>query len=138
MDKKILVIEDDPSTSRLVEYTLRHHGYQLIMTTNGTEGLKKARSEGPDVVILDMMLPDIDGFEICRRLRAETSTANISILMFSARAQETDKDDGLKAGADDYLTKPAPYTEIIARVEKLIAKKNGGVVYPEKSSDSTN
>ena len=138
MAKKILVIEDDPSTSRLVEYTLRHHGYQVITATNGLEGVKKAHSEVPDLVILDVMLPGMDGFEICRRLRAEPSTAPVSILVFSARAQETDKDTAIKAGADDYLTKPASHAEIIARVERLIAKKSSTIPFQGKVSKKEN
>ena len=86
MDKKIPVIEDDPSTSRLLEYSLQRFGYQVIITTSGLEGLKKARAEAPDMVMMDVMLPGIDGFELCRRLRAEAKTAGISILIFSARA----------------------------------------------------
>src|SRR4030042_1748400 len=124
MEKKILVIEDDPATSRLVDYSLRHEGYQVIAASNGLEGLRKARSESPDMVILDVMLPGMDGFEICHRLRSEPATAQLPILMFSAKAQEIDKDTGIKVGADDSLTKPSPPAEIVSRVEKLLAKKN--------------
>ncbi len=125
MDKKILVIEDDPSTSRLLEYALRYRGYKVIAAPNGLEGIKKIQSEAPDLVILDVMLPGVNGYEICRRLRSEPATASTAILIFSARAQESDKDIGIRMGADDYLTKPAAHTEIVAKVEKLLAKKNG-------------
>ena len=134
MDKKILVIEDDPATSRLVDYSLRHHGYHVITAMNGLDGVRKARSESPDMVILDVMLPGMDGFEICHRLRADPATANLPILMFSAKAQEIDKDTGIKVGADDYLIKPSPPAEIVARVEKLLAKKNGTATFQEKVS----
>ncbi len=134
MDTKILIIEDDPATSRLVDYSLRHQGYQVITASNGLEGVRKAQKESPDLVILDVMLPGIDGFEICHRLREDPATANMPILMFSAKAQEIDKDTGMKVGADDYLTKPSPPAEIIARVEKLLAKKNKKTTVQEKVS----
>ncbi|OGO01787.1 MAG: hypothetical protein A2Y90_05205 [Chloroflexi bacterium RBG_13_52_12] len=134
MDKKILVIEDDPATSRLVDYSLRHQGYEVITSSNGLEGIRKAHSESPDLVILDVMLPGMDGYEICHRLRSEPATSRLLILMFSAKAQEIDRDTGIKVGADDYLTKPAAPAEIVARVEKLLAKKNGGVSFQEKVS----
>ena len=123
MEKKILVIEDDPATSRLVDYSLRHEGYQVFTASNGLEGIRKAHDEAPDLIILDVMLPGMDGFEICHRLRSEPDTANLPILMFSAKAQEIDRDTGLKVGADDYLSKPAAPTDIVSHVENLLAKK---------------
>ncbi len=123
MEKKILVIEDDPATSRLVDYTLRHEGHQVITAANGLEGLRRARNDRPDLVILDVMLPGLDGFEICHRLRAEPATAKLPILMFSAKAQEIDKTTGLKVGADDYLSKPAAPAEIVSRVARLLGRK---------------
>jgi two-component system alkaline phosphatase synthesis response regulator PhoP len=134
MEKKILVIEDDPATSRLVDYTLRHEGYQVITAFNGLEGIRKATNEAPDLVILDVMLPGMDGFEICHRLRAEAATAHLPILMFSAKAQEIDKNTGIKVGADDYLSKPADPAEIVKRVGKLLAQKKGATVPREQVS----
>jgi two-component system alkaline phosphatase synthesis response regulator PhoP len=132
MDKKILVIEDDPATSRLVDYTLRHEGYQILTASNGLEGIRKAHDEKPDLIILDVMLPGMDGFEICHRLRSEPDTAQMPILMFSAKAQEIDKDTGLKVGADDYLAKPADPAEVVNRVEKLLAQKKQAAPAQEK------
>ncbi len=123
MAKKILIIEDDPAISRLVDYTLRHEGYEIITASNGVEGINKAHKEAPDVIILDVMLPGMDGFEVCHRLRAEPDTASVLILMFSAKAQEIDKSTGIKVGADDYLPKPAAPAEIVRRVSILLAKK---------------
>ena len=134
MAKKILVIEDDPAISRLVDYSLRHEGYEVVSALNGLEGIRKAHNEGPDLIILDVMLPGMDGFEICHRLRAEPDTAQLPILMFSAKAQEIDKDTGLKVGADDYLPKPAAPAEIINRVEALLAKKKRAAPSEEKVS----
>jgi two-component system alkaline phosphatase synthesis response regulator PhoP len=134
MTKKILVIEDDPAISRLVDYSLRHEGFEVISASNGLEGIRKAHNDGPDLVILDVMLPGMDGFEICHRLRAETDTAQLPILMFSAKAQDIDKDTGLKVGADDYLPKPAAPAEIISHVEALLAKKKRAIPTQEKVS----
>ena len=125
MNKKILVIEDDPASLRLMQYTLGHGGYEVLTALNGMEGLKKAQSEEPDLVILDIMLPGIDGFEICHRLRAEPQTAQLPIIMLSGKAREVDKETGLKVGADDYLIKPASPSEIIDKVESLLAQKIG-------------
>jgi len=123
MDKKILVIEDDPASLRLMVYTLQHEGYQVITAANGLEGLRKALKEKPDLLILDVMLPGIDGFEVCHRLRAEPQTAHLPILMLSGKAQETDKATGLKVGADDYITKPVTPSETASRVRTLLAQK---------------
>lgn len=120
MGAKILIIEDDPATSRLVTYTLSHQGYEVITAANGLEGIRKARQEAPDLVILDVMLPGIDGFEICNRLRSEPATEKMLILMFSAKSQEIDKETGIKVGADDYLAKPAAPADIISHVEALL------------------
>ena len=132
MGKKILIIEDDPATQRLVEYSLKQEGYQIITAFNGLEGIRKALGESPDLIILDVMLPGLDGFEICYRLRSEPTTANLPILMFSAKAQEIDKDTGIKVGADDYLTKPSAPADIVNRVEKLLTRKKSGVTSREK------
>jgi two-component system alkaline phosphatase synthesis response regulator PhoP len=134
MAKKILVIEDDPATSRLVEYSLRHEGYEVTTAFNGLEGIKKAKYEAPDLVILDVMLPGLDGFEICHRLKEEPATAGLPILMFSAKAQEIDKNTGLKVGADDYLSKPAAPAEIVGRVHLLLVPKKSSAPPPEKVS----
>ena len=134
MAKKILIIEDDPAISRLVDYSLRHEGYEVITATNGLEGIRKAHNEAPDLIILDVMLPGMDGFEICHRLRSEPDTAQLLILMFSAKAQEIDKNTGLKVGADDYLPKPAAPAEIVSRVAKLLANKKSITTAEEKVS----
>jgi DNA-binding response OmpR family regulator len=132
MAKKILVIEDDPAISRLVDYTLRHEGYEVVTAVNGLEGIRKAHQETPDLVILDVMLPGMDGFEICHQLRSKPDTAQLPILMFSAKAQEADKKTGLKVGADDYLPKPTAPAEIVSRVAKLLAKKGSASTAEEK------
>jgi DNA-binding response OmpR family regulator len=132
MNKKVLVIEDDPSASQLMVYTLEPKGYQVITALDGLEGLKKARDEGPDLIILDIMLPGLDGYEVCQRLRREPETAGLPILMISAKARQDDKDTGINVGGDDYLTKPVKPSEILAKVQTLLAGKSK-VVYQESS-----
>ena len=123
MPKKILVVEDDPSAARLVGYTLEHEGYQVVTATNGPEGLRRAQEEEPDLLILDVMLPGLDGFEVCHRLRDGPRTACLPILMLSAKAQEMDKTTAAKVGADRYLVKPADPAELLTTVECLLADR---------------
>jgi len=111
---------------RLIEYTLKQRGYQVMTTRNGLEGIITAQKEEPDLIILDIMLPGIDGFEVCKRLRTGTQTARIPILVISAKIQKEDINTGFRAGADDYLCKPASPSEIITRVENLLGKKSSG------------
>jgi len=129
VNKKILVIEDDPSALRLIKYTLQQEGYEVLTVPDGLKGLRKARSEPPDLIIIDIMLPGIDGFEVCHRLRVEPQTARLPILMVSAKSREIDKATGLAVGANDYISKPADPSEIIRRVEGLLAGKTA--VRPE-------
>ena len=126
MKKRILLVEDDPGATRLVGYTLEQEGYEVLTAPNGVEGLRKAREEEPDLLILDVMLPGLDGFELCRRLRADAQTAGLPVLMLSAKAQEIDRATGLKMGADAYLTKPADPSVIVSEVESLLAQKSVG------------
>ena len=123
MNRKILVVEDDPSALRLVGYTLEQEGYQVITASDGLEGVRKARDEHPDLIILDIMLPGLDGYEVCQQLRKEPETAKLPILMLSAKAREIDKATGLKIGADDYLTKPADPSTIVAKVKALLTSR---------------
>lgn len=122
MAVRILVVEDNPSSRRLVCYTLERAGYQVLSASNGVEGLRIAQEEKPDLLVLDVMLPGLDGFEVCHRLRADPQTAGLPILMLSAKAQDADISIGLRLGADDYLTKPADPLEIAQRVANLLAK----------------
>jgi CheY-like chemotaxis protein/cellulose biosynthesis protein BcsQ len=126
MTKKILIIEDDPMALRLTEYALKQRGYQVLTTCNGLEGIITAQKETPDLVILDIMLPGIDGFEVCQRLRAGVQTAPIPILIISGKTRQEDIAIGFKAGANDYLTKPATPATIIERVERLLTHKLSG------------
>ena len=119
-NKKILVIEDNPSALRLMVYTLEKKSYQVITASDGLGGLRKARDEHPGLIILDIMLPGLDGYEVCRQLRQKPETATLPILLLSAKAHQDDKDIGLRVGANDYLTKPVDPSTIVAKVETLL------------------
>lgn len=137
MNRRILVIEDDPAGLRLVGYTLKKQGYEVVTASNGLEGLKKAREEGPDLVILDLMLPGVDGFEICHRLRTEPQTARLPILVLSGKTGEADRDTALKVGANAYLVKPASPSEVIKQVESLLARKAAPGQHADDGSQPT-
>ncbi len=117
---KILIVDDNLSVLRLLEHTLTKEGYEIITAKNGIEGLKMAAEEAPDLTILDVMLPGMDGFEVCHRLRGEAKTVNIPVLMLSAKGQPVDRETGLRVGADEYLTKPVERLQLLDNVQKLI------------------
>jgi DNA-binding response OmpR family regulator len=116
---KVLVIEDERTLVETLDYSLSRQGYTVFTATEGRAALELARKETPDLVVLDIMLPGLDGFEICRILRQETS---VPILMLTARTEEVDKIVGLEVGADDYLTKPFSMRELTARVKALLRR----------------
>ena len=122
MAEKILIIDDDLDTLRLVGLMLQRQGYQISAATNGQQGLDKAFEEDPDLILLDVMMPDMDGYEVTRRLRQNPSTVETPILMFTAKTQLDDKVIGFEVGANDYLTKPTHPTELQARVKALLAR----------------
>lgn len=115
----ILVVEDDLTLLETLEYNLSGEGYQVITAADGLTALEIARQEQPDLIVLDLMLPRLDGFEVCRILRRETS---VPILMLTARTEEVDRVVGLEVGADDYLTKPFSMRELLARVKALLRR----------------
>jgi pilus assembly protein CpaE len=122
MSEKILIIDDDLDTLRLVGLMLQRQGYQISAATNGQQGLDKAFDEDPDLILLDIMMPDMDGYEVTRRLRSNPSTTETPILMFTAKTQMNDKVIGFEVGANDYLTKPTHPSELQARVKALLAR----------------
>ncbi len=111
---KVLVVEDEPSLVETLEYNLVRQGYQVRTATDGLQALEMARQEEPDLIVLDVMLPGLDGFEVCRILRQES---NVPILMLTARSDEVDRVVGLEMGADDYLAKPFSMRELMARIK---------------------
>jgi DNA-binding response OmpR family regulator len=120
--KKVLVVDDELQTVKLIGLVLQRRGYEIVAASLGTQGLAKAQAEDPDLIVLDVMMPDMNGFEVCRRLRADPATAGIPIIMFTARTMVDDKVTGFQAGADDYLTKPVHPDELATRVEALLAR----------------
>jgi CheY-like chemotaxis protein/MinD-like ATPase involved in chromosome partitioning or flagellar assembly len=122
MAEKILIIDDDLDTLRLVGLMLQRQGYQITAATNGQQGLEKAFEEKPDLILLDIMMPDMDGYEVARRLRAKPETVDTPILMFTAKTQLDDKVAGFEVGADDYLTKPTHPSELQSHVKALLAR----------------
>lgn len=122
MAEKILIVDDDVQTLRLVGLMLERQGYKIIAANNGTQALQMAKTEHPDVIILDVMMPDLDGYEVSRRLRKDPETANIPILMFTAKSQVDDKISGYESGADDYLTKPIHPAELTAHLRALLSR----------------
>ncbi|MCC7117239.1 MAG: response regulator [Anaerolineales bacterium] len=122
MAEKILIVDDDLDTLRLVGLMLQKVGYQISAASNGEQGLAKAFEERPDLILLDVMMPDIDGYEVTKRLRKNPATSSIPILMFTAMTQLDDKVSGFEVGADDYLTKPTHPTELQNHVKALLAR----------------
>jgi len=122
MAEKILIIDDDLDTLRLVGLMLQRQGYQIAAATNGQQGLEKALTDTPNLILLDIMMPEMDGYEVARRLRANPQTVNIPIMMFTAKTQLDDKVAGFEVGADDYLTKPTHPSELQSHVKALLAR----------------
>jgi DNA-binding response OmpR family regulator len=122
MAEKILIVDDDVDTLRLVGLMLERQGYEIRTASNGAQALVSAKAEHPDLIVLDIMMPDMDGFEVTRRLRADPGTAGIPIAMFTAKGQLEDKVAGYDAGVDEYLTKPIHPAELNARIKALMTR----------------
>lgn len=119
MDARILVVEDDPSIRELTQRGLRAAGFDVLTAATGDEGLQRFRTDAPDAVVLDVMLPGLDGFELCRAIRAESS---VPVVMLTARSDTIDVVVGLESGADDYVTKPFEMPELVARVRASLRR----------------
>ncbi len=122
MERTILVVEDDSALRDTIAYNLRGEGYVVLTAADGITALEIARQNPVSLVLLDLMLPRLDGLDVCRQLRTKTETANTPILMLTARGEETDKVIGLELGADDYVTKPFSWKELRARVRALLRR----------------
>ncbi len=134
MAEKILIVDDDVDTLRLVGLMLQKIGYQIIAASNGEQGLAKAFEERPDLILLDVMMPDMDGYEVTRRLRKNPATASTPILMFTAKTQLDDKVVGFEVGADDYLTKPTHPTELQSHIKALLSRSPKGELVEVKTA----
>ena len=122
MKEKILIVEDEKDIVKMLEYNLKKEGFRVIDARDGEDALDLAMREYPDLILLDLMLPGIDGLEVCRALKKETKTASIPIIMLTAKSQESDKVVGLELGADDYITKPFSVRELLARIKAVLRR----------------
>ena len=120
---RIVVIEDEPDIVEVIAYNLTREGFAVSSALNGEEGLRKVRKESPDLVLLDLMLPGIDGFEVCRQLKGTEGTSHIPIVVVSAKGEEADIVTGLELGADDYITKPFSPKVLVARVRAVLRRR---------------
>ena len=119
---RILVAEDDPDIGNLLDHYLRKAGFVATIVTSGRDVMPQVKHETPDLVVLDLMLPGLDGLQVCRAIRADPNTAAIPIIMLTAKAEESDRIVGLELGADDYITKPFSPNEVVARVRALLRR----------------
>jgi len=122
MEEKILIIEDEKDIAKLLDYNLKKEGYRTVLAHEGFASALLAAKERPHLIILDLMLPGLDGLEVCRRLKADAKTASIPIIMLTAKGEVSDKVVGLEMGADDYVTKPFSVKELISRVKAVLRR----------------
>src|ERR1700676_3434504 len=123
--QRILIIEDERALTKVLAYNLQREGYEVTVAHDGVEGLRRAQDNPPDLVILDLMLPGMDGLDVCRELRAGEATRPIPILMLTAKAEETDQVVGFSLGADDYVTKPFSVKVLLQRIKALHRRAEG-------------
>lgn len=131
MARTILVIDDEPDMVRLLDYALTKANYLVIRAGDGEAGLAAARKHAPDLILLDVMMPGMDGLDVCRRLKADPLTASALVLMLTAKAEEGDRVLGLELGADDYVAKPFAMKELLARIKALLRRAEAPVVAAE-------
>ena len=122
MKKKILIVEDDADISEVIQYNLEKENFQTVCVSNGEEVSQVVQKEKPHLMVLDLMLPGMDGLEVCQSIREDKKFAHLPIIMLTAKSQETDKIVGLELGADDYMTKPFSPRELIARIKALLRR----------------
>ena len=122
MQKKILIVDDDPDQREVIRSSLKEAGFEISTATNGVEGLEKARSESPDLIILDVMMPKMDGFAVCVTLREDDATASIPILMLTGLCSYISQLTGFESGATDYLVKPFESEQLVSKVEALLCQ----------------
>ena len=137
MGRRILIVDDEPVLVETIAYNLEQAGYQVTTAADGASALEAARRETPDLIILDLMLPEMDGLEVCRQLRRETNTVTTPIMMLTAKGDEIDKVVGLEVGADDYVTKPFGRRELLARVRALLRRADYPAASEEQSAQET-
>ena len=128
MNGKIFIIEDEPSIIQLVQHNLEKNGFLVSSSLNGNDGLKELKKFQPDLLLLDWMLPDLSGIEICKNIRKNNSFKNLPVIMLTAKGEEEDKIKGLDSGVDDYLTKPFSFNELMARIKAVLRRSNPNTV----------
>lgn len=124
MAKKILLVDDEENIVLMVKARLQGNGYEVIVAMDGQDALQKSRTENPDLIILDVMLPKMDGFKVCRMLKADENYKHIPIILFSARTQSSDLEMGRQQGADDYITKPFQPAFLLEKIQNLLTSKS--------------
>ena len=128
MNGKIFIIEDEPSIIQLVQHNLEKNGFIVLSSVNGNDGLKELKKFQPDLLLLDWMLPDLSGIDICKNIRKDNSFKDLPIIMLTAKGEEEDKIKGLDSGIDDYLTKPFSFNELMARIKAVLRRSNPNTV----------
>jgi DNA-binding response OmpR family regulator len=118
--KKVLIVDDEPHLMLSITYVLQKEGYMIDSAVDGEEALQKVRESKPDLMFLDVMMPRKDGYEVCREIKASPELKDIYVIMLSAKGQASDREEGLKAGADDFVTKPFSPMAIVAKVKKIL------------------
>ncbi len=131
MKEKILIVDDEKDIVKMLDYNLKKEGYRILVAYDGEDALNLARREHPDIILLDLMLPGIDGLEVCKALKKEEKTSSLPIIMLTAKAQEADKVVGLELGADDYVTKPFSIKELLARIKAVLRRAKEKENLPE-------
>ncbi len=119
---KVLVVDDEEYIQHILNFSFGAEGYDVVTAADGEEGIKKAKSEKPDIIVLDIMMPKMDGYEACRRLKTDPSTKNIPVILLTAKGREVDRKLGTQAGADDYVVKPFSPGRLIERVEGMMKR----------------
>ena len=120
MSKRILVVDDEKDITDTLRFRLEANGYEVVTAYDGQDGLNKAKTVSPDLIVLDLMLPKIDGYKVCRMLKFDETYKHIPIILFTARVQESDRQTGVKVGADAYITKPFEASILLAKIKELL------------------
>ena len=128
MNGKIFIIEDEPSIIQLVQHNLEKNGFIVLSSVNGNDGLRELKKFQPDLLLLDWMLPDLSGIDICKNIRKDNSFKDLPIIMLTAKGEQEDKIKGLDSGIDDYLTKPFSFNELMARIKAVLRRSNPKIV----------
>lgn len=121
MEKKILIVDDEVYILHILDFSLGAEGYEVITAADGEEAIEKAKTEKPDLVVLDIMMPKVDGFEACRRLKADAATREIPVILLTAKGREVDRRMGMEVGADDYIVKPFSPNKLIEKIGSFLS-----------------